>query len=344
MGNMHIMDRRLPERANLSFFFSNPIEGEPYFVVRMPFFENPKITESKRAKYKKHSLLARSSNLYTYLGAESKKLDLTFSITLPHILEEHPDVVKDTFMSNLRMTFGEDEQRRFLSPTHPEPQVGVTAASYRNNYFLGKGDLKGAAMTVLRSIGLTPEEVSHITSLYDISNKELKENEQAFKNSLNSFFGTIAGGQVIENMETAIPSTSSRSARVLDENRQRRLELIDIIIYWINIIRCSVINHAKNPLHGPPIIRLNHGLLYQDIPCICTDYRVDWDERAGYDLETLLPRKLNIKLNLEEFRTGNFKAFDPNEIIERDNLAGWESVISEGQNLDPGYNVYMKDE
>ena len=89
---------------------------------------------------------------------------------------------------------------------------------------------------------------------------------------------------------------------------------------------------------------MNHGLLYQDIPCICTDYRVDWDERAGYDLETLLPRKLNIKLNLEEFRTGNFKAFDPNEIIERDNLAGWESVISEGQNLDPGYNVYMKDE
>ena len=53
---------------------------------------------------------------------------------------------------------------------------------------------------------------------------------------------------------------------------------------------------------------------------------------------------MNIKLNLEEFRTGNFKAFDPNEIIERDNLAGWESVISEGQNLDPGYNVYMKDE
>ena len=107
-----------------------------------------------------------------------------------------------------------------------------------------------------------------------------------------------------------------------------------------------MINNAQNPIYGPPIIRLNHGIMYQNVPCICTDYSIGWNETAGYDLQTLLPRQLTISLKLEEFRTGNFGKFtgNPNDIIERDNLAGWEAVVlgnDEGTNsLDPGYETH----
>lgn len=125
--------------------------------------------------------------------------------------------------------------------------------------------------------------------------------------------------------------------------------IIDIIIYWVNIIRASVTNHAENPLHGPPIIRLSHGIMYQNVPCICRDYRIDWEDKVGYDLDTLLPRRIKVGLKLEEIRTGDFGKYAPNTSLATgepvdgasnpvdagDNLAGWEAVIEYGT-MDPG--------
>ena len=117
-----------------------------------------------------------------------------------------------------------------------------------------------------------------------------------------------------------------------------KYKIIDIIIYWVNIIRSSVVNNAQNPIYGPPVIRLRHGLMYQDVPFICTDYSITWNENMGYDLATLLPRQLQITMKLNEFRTGDFGTFDPNQLVQRDNLAGWEAVVEGPTNsMDPGY-------
>ena len=92
-----------------------------------------------------------------------------------------------------------------------------------------------------------------------------------------------------------IPAPSTELTQALqfsydvDENTLRRLKTIDIIIYWVNIIRASLTNYSKNPVYGPPIVRLNHGIMYQDIPCICTNYDIRHNEAAGHDLRTLLP-------------------------------------------------------
>ena len=69
-----IIDRKLPERAQLKFYFPNPSQGKKYFTVILPFFENPHIKETKKAKLKKYNLIARSSNLYGYQGASSRKI------------------------------------------------------------------------------------------------------------------------------------------------------------------------------------------------------------------------------------------------------------------------------
>ena len=103
-GNRHIIDRRLPERSKLMFYFPKP--QDDFFVVHLPFFENIKIKESKKAKYQKYSPISRSSNLYTYLGADSRKIDLQFSMTLAHILEEYPYVNSDKYILEAKQDFG----------------------------------------------------------------------------------------------------------------------------------------------------------------------------------------------------------------------------------------------
>jgi hypothetical protein len=118
------------------------------------------------------------------------------------------------------------------------------------------------------------------------------------------------------------------------EYNQKRLEMIDLIMFWVNLIRASVVNDTNNPTTGPPIIRLTHGIMYENIPCLCTNYSISWEERAGYDMETLLPRRIKFSLELEEFRTGNFGDYEPGT-VDGDNLAGFEAVIEYGS-MDPG--------
>tara|TARA_R100001163_G_scaffold56223_1_gene43884 strand:- start:69 stop:749 length:681 start_codon:yes stop_codon:yes gene_type:complete len=142
------------------------------------------------------------------------------------------------------------------------------------------------------------------------------------------------------NLTNENPEVPDLSAEDIASNEidQLKYRIIDLIIYWTNIIRSSVVNYSKNPIFGPPIIRLRHGIMYQDIPCICTDYSIGYNESAGYDLDTLLPRQLKITMKLEEIRTGDFGEFDTTDLIKKDNLAGWEAVVlGDTHSMDPGY-------
>jgi len=335
-----VVDRELPERANLSFYFPNPNEGSDYHKVGLPFFENPKITESKKARYKKHSLLARSSNLYTYLGADSRRINVSFNITLPHLIDLNPYQPKDYLSGPDALP--EDERMKFSSPAFSftdDGEKGTAAIDYMGKYYLGTEAFQSSIRMNMRNKSLSVEErlqLAHKLWVDALMNSGRDKSEVP---TYQEYRENVLNDQTLTK-EVAVSETVSEFVAY---DAQARAKLIDVIVYWISIIRSSVTNHSTNPLYGPPIIRLRHGLLYQDVPCICTDYRLDWDEVAGYDVETLLPRRLKIVLNLEEIRTGDFKAFDSMDIIKRDNLAGWESVISGGHNMDPGYDIYMKD-
>lgn len=120
-----------------------------------------------------------------------------------------------------------------------------------------------------------------------------------------------------------------------NEGNTDRQKVIDIIMYWVNMIRSSALNNSIDPTYGPPLIRLNHGILYQDIPCVCSDYKIGMDDAAGYDLKTMLPRTIQISMNLMEYRSGNFSKYDVTKVIERDNIVGWESIIGGSNTIDP---------
>jgi hypothetical protein len=322
-----IVDRRLPERTHLMFYF--PKAQQDFFVVRLPFFENAKISESKKARYQKYSVLGRSSNLYTYTGSDSRRFSLEFKMTLPHILAEYPDVTRDKFISEAKFDSGEMDKDKFFKKLTKPP---IEQSKLYTNKFFKIEDVKSSARQVLQSDwakrGITDVEQLYFAQTYGLSQAEL---DIETKLELNATSLETGSPPPTINTEQAFAS--------LTDAENRRLKLIDLIIYWVNIVRSSVINNATNPLLGPPVVRLSHGVMYQDVPCVCTDYKLEFDEKAGYDMQTLLPRSIKISMTLEEFRTGNFAKFDQNNIIARDNLVGWEAIFEEGstESLDPGY-------
>ena len=330
MTSRHIVDRALPERAKLMFYFPMPSAGNDYYVIELPFFENVAIKESKKARYKKYSLISRSSNLYSYLGADSRVLNLTFNMSLPHILEEHPDINLDRYVNYMQdKDNSELEKQKFLEPYKVQSIPKGMAFQLGTDYT--KSLAKDSAKQVLNSLEST------LSGSLNVEDKEYIGNRYNLQ--------SLATQQITQNA-TSVRSKFQALADLTqdfieyNEASQLKYRIIDLIIYWTNIIRSSVVNYSKNPIYGPPIIRLRHGILYQDIPCICTDYSIDYNEAAGYDIDTLLPRQLKINLKLEEIRTGDFGEFAPKgNPIERDNLAGWEAVVlGETNSMDPGYD------
>ena len=261
-----INNRLLPERSGLKFLFT---DGEGIKVVALPFYQNISVKESKKARYAKYSPFSRTSNLYTYTGADSRQIKVDFVMTLPHIREAHPEVGRASYLTHETDTFSE-QQKFFNSP-----------ATGSSNKF---GNFAGTA----------------------------QELEEEF----------ILGG--------------AKGQQLGGDGNAARKKAIDAIAYWVNIVRASVLNNVHDPVWGPPIVRLTHGILYRDVPCIVTGYSIDYPPRAGFDLKTLLPREIKISLTMEELRMGNFEEFKVYSARDTsDNIAGWEAVISAPGTTDP---------
>ena len=329
MTNRHIVDRKLPQRTYLKFYFPQPSEGNNYFTVRLPFFENAKIRESKKARYKKYSLISRSSNLYSYLGADSRVFDLTFNISLPHLLQDHPEIKKDTYINyEASKDNTEAEKERFKEPNKSKNVRKGMALKLGNQYT--RQYAKDSAKQVITNLttsgqaAVNPETLAYLQFRYGLGKEAFLEELSERK--------TLAG-----KVATVANYTANFFQNALSD--EAKATAIDLIIYWVNIIRASLVNNANNPIYGPPVIRLNHGIMYQNIPCLCTNYSIDFNEAAGYDMDTLLPRQITVNMKLEEFRTGNFGEFTGRaEGIVKDNLAGWEAVVlGDTNSMDPGY-------
>lgn len=252
-----ILNRFLPERSQLVFYFPNSNGGKPTRVV-LPFFENVNISESKSGRYQDFKLFGRSSDLYGYMGADSRKLQLTFNMIFPHIMSEYPSYNIDKVIIDKEPTPLLKKETTPVSKT----QANTSTKDYIERSFA--------------------DDVGLFTDLY----KHDTTNE--------------------------------------------------VMLYWINIIRASVMNDSKNPVLGPPLIRLTHGILYQDIPCICKDYSFDIKDNTAYEISTLMPHIINFRLNLEELRTGDFGEYEKYKAVKRDNLVGYEALFTSERSMDPG--------
>lgn len=291
----------LEERSWLQFEFPPQVDAKRY---KLPFFENPIIRESKKAKLASYSPFSRSSPLFSYLGAEARTFEVSFNITYDHImalggtytgLKEITEIISNSTVETkekLRALFFEENQELRSIPGSARPFISRYTQILSKNLGRvdGEIDALGALVTLPNS-----REVSEEQSLFDIA-----------------IFGADRG------------SSDIRRRRNIDPSFIRGL---DLVMFYVNLIRVSVVNNSEVPSLGPPIIRLNHGIMYQGVPTICSDYRIEYEDEPGYEVNTLLPRRLNIRLTLMEVRAGDFGKYDPKSIIKGDNIAGWEVLI-----------------
>lgn len=294
-----IKSRDLEKKSKLVFEFPKPSRGGGKFRVTLPFFENIAINESKRANYKKYNLMSRSSQLYTYTGAESRRFSLEFHMSFPHILEEHGPQVYNDFRS-----FVDTEDNAFWQEMFFKSDVSELRRSAG-----GLRDQSKAYKDKIKKASLIEGSNESGTDLLD---------------------GALDILGFLPDLAIADPPPAP----------EKYHKLIDMVLYWTNIIRSSISNNSENPVYGPPIVRINHGVLFQDIPCICTNYTVAPVEEAGYDVDTLMPRRIAYTMELEELRAGDFQKFDGSKQVTKDNLTGWEGVVSnQHQSMDPGYRA-----
>lgn len=129
-------------------------------------------------------------------------------------------------------------------------------------------------------------------------------------------------------------------------NNQDIDKTIDLVMYWVNLIRSSILNNSKNTVYGPPIVRLNHGPMYMNSPCLVEDYKISIDRMSNYDVETLLPYTLKVSMSLVESRAGDFGDYYEGQPIEGDNLTGWEAIIDRNVIDSMNYNFedFFEDE
>ena len=144
-------------------------------------------------------------------------------------------------------------------------------------------------------------------------------------------------GQDVDNIfEGNMKDVQGQTQAILQQTAPTEMnKIIDTLLFFISLLRTSVVNNANNPMYGPPLLRLSFGTLYQSVPCICKSYNLAWEEEGGYHLETLTPRRLKVDLTLEEIRVGDFGHYEPAKYLVRDNLTGWESAINSPYSTDP---------
>ena len=285
------LDRGFSTRNYLEFFFESESKKDndapeltkttksdkknsiSSFSVRIPFFENPQISESKQARLGKYKPIGRNSNLYSFLGAESRVITLTFNMTLPHLHEYVRDISLDSYI--IRRT----------SPTGSK---------------------------------------SEDKNLFDPSNKNVTSQPKSIGDLLN----------VIKSYQNQYKNFTGNNV----EHTEEQLKIKTLYYFWTNIIRSSVIGTSDHR-SPPPIVRLSYGPLFKRVPFVVDRYQINIDEKASYDVITMLPNQIKIVLQMEEIRVGNFgeySAYSPNigSILDGENVAGWEAILETGS-LDP---------
>ena len=294
-----VVDTYLEERSKLIFeFYSAEVDSGVTYRI-LDFWENIKIKESQKPNLITYNPISRAGSLYSYGGAKSRAFNLSFNITLPNLTLIRERWLSDISKYSSDHFFQNSVDKDFGSPPGLRADVG-----FFDNQFL----------YLLDNYSPTDVKLAFPSSNFDIERNSQEELDpitgDATDNTISSFNAT-------------------------EVDTSRRQKTIATVMMWVGLIRSSVINNSKNPLEGPPIVRLRHGILYQDVPCVCTGYDVSFEERGGYDLHTLLPRIINVSMNLEEYRNnGEFKKGIPKL---RDNLTGWESIINNPHSADPGY-------
>jgi hypothetical protein len=179
------------------------------------------------------------------------------------------------------------------------------------------------------------------------SRKAMLDFKKAYPFENKSYAGAHKYDELYENIMPEaekvlfrVKQAQSPMEKINSAGAKARRNYINLITDYIVAIRSTVLNNSSKPIYGPPVVRLFFGLLYENVPCICTNYSIEADVGAGYDKRTLLPRVIRISMSLLEARNmGRYSTHDGASQVTRDALAGWQYIVGEqtpaGSTTDP---------
>lgn len=329
-GRVTLGERFLEDRAYLLITYPekkhDPEKKQVQVVysgkkAKIPFYETPMITESQTPRYAKYQLLGRNSNLMSFLGADSRTFNLTFYLTLPHLqffMKESPWESLATKMEDKMFDIISDPDSDINNPwLSPEESILAFEDAVLEAEELAIGDYNAQD-----GIKATNTIKYHEDDFLKLRAGELGINPSALIANQQS-----EGGFIAEGLASLLPEP---------EPDKTVMNIKAAFYYYINLLRSTTIGSARMGL-GPPIVRLNFGPLYQDVPCITTKYDLSVEGPAGYDKKTLLPNRVKFTLSLMEVRVGSFGshldiyADSPDPF---DDVPTWESVLKHGT-VDP---------
>ena len=249
--NEYQSERHLEDKSKLVFRF-NTGKKPAYEDYILHFMENIEIDEKVVANYAQYTPIGSNGSTFAYLGSKSREFNISFNMTLPHIMES--------------------------TLIRPETVNPIPSKALLQSMFFGFSYSKGledhsteSASTDLKSF------IRHVDNQH---NELLSDQDRNINNRGTDIFIRNFSGRINDVREVALTK----------------------VMHWVNLIRASCLTHAKKPYLGPPIVRIHHGILYSNIPCIVTSYNITYDQNHGFDAKTMLPRVISVKLNLKEVR------------------------------------------
>jgi len=345
-----IKRRKLQERTNLCFEY--PQSNGRVFRTCLPFLENPQIREKGVANLSDYDIIGRNGQLFSHTGAKSRVFDISFHISLMHYIEmDQKDGISDKFKRNFLLFVNDQESqeklfklRRTLRKNKNRideitkelefDSTNLDLAAEREELLADQFDSMLEEEDIVgdpdirkgKGFAHAKNERNHYAQALGaaIGQPDALVAAEAAADVLNFFGGDFTGAGILESLEL---ETTNQALERLDQS-------IDMIIFYINLVRSSIMNRSDNTTFGPPIVRLNHGTMYNNVPCLVKDYDISMVEEAGYEVHTLTPKRLEVKMKLIEARTGNFGRYEPGRWLTGDNVTGWESVIS-NNTMDP---------
>lgn len=305
MSKNRIKSRYLPERSFLYFRYpqANAVKAIEFYL---PMLENIEISESQKPNLASYDLIGRAGTLYSYLGSKSREFNLKFNITLPNVLEYLGVIgLHSQFSNQFRYFYNESDNKERLKQKF-DNYISDHSDSWDMNNFINF--YKSGESIYYSVAGDDSANPDGITAFFS--------NLVKTGGALGSFIGGIFGG-----------TGGTDNLKVLRQ-------AVNAMMLWVGVIRSSTVNNAKNATLGPPSIYINHGSMYQSIPCVCTNYSIRLVNNVGYELISMTPRQIEVNMSLSENRVGDFGEWKPFDRIKGDNIAGWESIIEVGT-MDP---------
>jgi hypothetical protein len=289
------INQALEKRGGLRFNYA-PLNSNPNNKrTWIPFYENPMITESRKANYANTKIFLRNEPVRLYTGSEARKFKVDVHYSLIHMAA----MLSPYDITNL-FSVGSDQV--FLDET-------TMVANYIRE-------------VVGRDTGSESGSTSNSAMVSEASNRDHSTEgpwgpNRWWKNTTQASEGSNYWNFALMWMMRTLP---------------KWVEHHLIIQKVINNIRSSVIGTAQMPVKGPPIVELKWGSMYDFTPCIITDYKITPIENAGYDAKSLTSQRLKISLSLEEMRNINGNQWG-NPAVGGD-LPGWDSIQDLGS-IDP---------